>query len=161
MCAAPATLRKVERVDNAFAAAVKWFLNRVTDKEVAAVWNGPDPATREDLEVIDEAPGGALANDLPSQPAVFAPDYEPEEIAEIATKLRQAAAFKRSRPARWPTGRHPTACAGRDPRDREERERAQQPGRSQEERRPPSEDERCSYVSLAKNELVETGRTRG
>ena len=29
--------------------------------------------------------------DLPSQPAVFAPDYAPEEIAEIAQKLRQQA----------------------------------------------------------------------
>ena len=30
-------------------------------------------------------------HDLPSQPAVFAPDYAPEEIAEIARKLRIAA----------------------------------------------------------------------
>jgi hypothetical protein len=29
--------------------------------------------------------------DLPSQPAVFAPDYAPEEISEIATRLRKAA----------------------------------------------------------------------
>ncbi len=28
------------------------------------------------------------AHDLPSQPAVFAPDYAPEEIAAIAEKLR-------------------------------------------------------------------------
>ena len=30
-------------------------------------------------------------HDLPPQPAVFAPDYAPEEIAEIAQKLRKAA----------------------------------------------------------------------
>ena len=29
--------------------------------------------------------------DLPSQPDVFAPDYAPEEIAEIAAKLRKQA----------------------------------------------------------------------
>jgi hypothetical protein len=31
------------------------------------------------------------AHDLPPQPAVFAPDYAPEEIAEIAQKLRKQA----------------------------------------------------------------------
>jgi Mn-containing catalase len=29
--------------------------------------------------------------DLPAQESVFAPDYAPEEIAEIARKLREAA----------------------------------------------------------------------
>jgi hypothetical protein len=37
--------------------------------------------------------------DLPPQPAVFAPDYAPEEIAEIATKLRQRAGLPKE-----PTG---------------------------------------------------------
>ena len=60
-------------------------------KELAAVFNGPHPETGEELAVVDEAPEGALPNDLPSQPAVFAPDYAPEEIAEIARKLREAA----------------------------------------------------------------------
>ena len=59
--------------------------------ELEAVFNGPHPETGEDLVVIDEAPEGVPANDLPSQPAVFAPDYEPEVIAEIAKKLRKAA----------------------------------------------------------------------
>jgi hypothetical protein len=40
---------------------------------------------------VDEAPEGAPAHDLPPQPAVFAPDYAPEEIAEIAAKLRKDA----------------------------------------------------------------------
>ncbi|MCW2995139.1 MAG: hypothetical protein JWQ18_2634, partial [Conexibacter sp.] len=34
-----------------------------------------------------------LPNDLPPQADVFAPDYAPEDIAEIAQKLRKAAGF--------------------------------------------------------------------
>jgi Mn-containing catalase len=60
-------------------------------REIVAVFNGPHPETGEDLEVVDEAPEGALPNDLPPQPAVFAPDYAPEEIVEIAQRLRKAA----------------------------------------------------------------------
>ena len=60
-------------------------------QELAAVFTGPHPETQEPLEVVDEAPEGALPRDLPPQPAVFAPDYAPEEIAEIARKLRQQA----------------------------------------------------------------------
>ncbi len=68
-------------------------------KELAAVFNGPHPETGEELAVVDEAPEGALPNDLPSQPAVFAPDYAPEEIAEIARNLREAAGLPKE-----PTG---------------------------------------------------------
>lgn len=57
-------------------------------KEIVAVFNGPHPETGDDLEVIDGPPEGALPNDLPSQPAVFAPDYAPEEIEQIAQRLR-------------------------------------------------------------------------
>jgi Mn-containing catalase len=53
-------------------------------KEIVAVFNGPHPETGEELEVADQPPEGALPNDLPPQTAVFAPDYEPEEIKEIA-----------------------------------------------------------------------------
>jgi Mn-containing catalase len=60
-------------------------------QELMAVWNGPHPETGEDLVVEASPPEGALFNDLPPQPAVFAPDYEPEEIAEIAKRLRQEA----------------------------------------------------------------------
>ena len=49
--------------------------------------------------MIDEPPEGVLPNDLPTQPAVFAPDYAPEEIAEIAAKLRTAAGLPKE-----PTG---------------------------------------------------------
>jgi Mn-containing catalase len=58
-------------------------------QELGAVFNGPNPETGENLEVFEEAPEGVPPRDLPAQPALFAPDYAPEEIAEIASKLRQ------------------------------------------------------------------------
>jgi Mn-containing catalase len=60
-------------------------------REIVAVFNGTHPETGEDLVVVDEAPEGFPPNDLPPQDDVFAPDYAPEEIAEIAQKLRKAA----------------------------------------------------------------------
>jgi manganese catalase len=60
-------------------------------RELAAVFNGPHPETGDELVVIDEAPEGFPPFDLPAQEGVFAPDYAPEEIAEIARKLRTAA----------------------------------------------------------------------
>jgi Mn-containing catalase len=60
--------------------------------EVKAVWNGAHPETGDELVVADVPhPVGAPAHDLPPQPAVFAPDFAPEEIAEIAQKLRKKA----------------------------------------------------------------------
>jgi Mn-containing catalase len=60
-------------------------------QELAAVFNGPHPETGDELEVVDDHPQGVPPFDLPAQEGVFAPDYAPEEIAEIARKLRQAA----------------------------------------------------------------------
>ena len=60
-------------------------------QELAAVFNGSHPETGQELSVVDEAPQGVPPNDLPAQPSVFAPDYAPEEIAEIAKKLRKSA----------------------------------------------------------------------
>jgi Mn-containing catalase len=69
-------------------------------KELSAVFNGPHPETGEELEVAEELhPEGALAYDLPPQPAVFAPGPEPGEIEEIAQKLREAAGLPKE-----PTG---------------------------------------------------------
>ena len=69
-------------------------------QEIAAVFNGTHPETGEDLVVAEEiAPEGFAPFDLPSQPAVFAPGPEPEEIAEIAAKLRKAAGLPKA-----PTG---------------------------------------------------------
>ncbi len=59
--------------------------------ELAAVWNGNHPETGDPLVVIDTPPEGFVPVDLPAQPAGWAPDYAPEEIAEIAKKLRVAA----------------------------------------------------------------------
>jgi Mn-containing catalase len=59
--------------------------------ELAAVFNGPHPETGDELEVVDQPPEGSPWPDLPPQTAVFAPDYAPEEIAEIARNLRLAA----------------------------------------------------------------------
>ena len=59
--------------------------------ELAAVFNGPHPETGENLVVADQAPEGFPPMDLPAQEGVFAPDYAPEEIAEIARKLRKKA----------------------------------------------------------------------
>ena len=69
-------------------------------QEIAAVFNGPHPETGEDLRIAEEIqPEGAPPFDLPSQPAVFAPGPEPEEIAEIAARLRKAAGLPKE-----PTG---------------------------------------------------------
>jgi Mn-containing catalase len=69
-------------------------------QEVGAVFNGPHPETGEDLVVAEEPhPEGAPAFDLPAQPAVFAPGPAPEEIEEIAAKLRDAAGLPKE-----PTG---------------------------------------------------------
>jgi hypothetical protein len=58
---------------------------------INAVFAGPHPETGEELVVEDGPPDGAVPNDLPAQPDVFAPDYAPEEIAKIAAKLRDEA----------------------------------------------------------------------
>ena len=77
-------------------------------QEIAAVFNGDHPETGEPLEVVDGPIEGAPPRDLPPQPAVFAPDYAPEEIAEIARKLRKAAGM----------GDEPTGVVAEDPRPR-------------------------------------------
>ncbi len=59
--------------------------------ELAAVWNGAHPETGDPLVVEEMPPSGFPPFDLPSEPDVFAPDYAPEEIAEIAKRLRTQA----------------------------------------------------------------------
>ena len=63
-------------------------------KEVVAVFKGPHPETGEDLVVADEAPEGFPWPEAPPEPDVFAPDYEPDEIAEIAQRLRKEAGLR-------------------------------------------------------------------
>jgi len=60
-------------------------------KEIVAVFNGPHPETGDELTVVDQAPEGFPPYDLPPQTDVFAPGYDPEEIKEIAQKLRKKA----------------------------------------------------------------------
>jgi Mn-containing catalase len=86
--------------------------------ELAAVFNGPHPETDEELVVIDDAPEGVPAHDLPSQTAVFAPDYAPEEIAEIAAKLRVAAGLSKEPTGEVANGKRsvaPKRSSGRSP----------------------------------------------
>ncbi len=66
-------------------------------QELAAVFNGPHPGTGEPLTIADEIhPEGAPAFDLPSQESVFAPSANPQEIAEIAERLRDAAGLPKA-----------------------------------------------------------------
>jgi Mn-containing catalase len=60
-------------------------------KEIVAVFKGTHPETGEPLRVEDTPPEGFPWPDAPSQEDVFAPDYAPDEIAEIAQKLRREA----------------------------------------------------------------------
>ena len=78
-----------------------------------AVFTGLHPETGEDLVVVDEAPEGFPAHDLPSQPAVFAPDYAPEEIAEIAQKLRAQAGLPKEPTGEVANGGRRAAARGR------------------------------------------------
>ena len=59
--------------------------------QMAAVWNGKHPETGDDLVLEDGHPEGVVPSDPPPEPAAFAPDYEPEEIAKIAEKLKKDA----------------------------------------------------------------------
>jgi Mn-containing catalase len=85
-------------------------------RELAAVFNGPNPETGEELVVVDEPPEGAPANDLPAQPAVFAPDYAPDEIREIAQKLRKQAGLPDGPTGEVANGGRPKATAKPKPK---------------------------------------------
>ncbi|MET0554225.1 MAG: manganese catalase family protein [Vicinamibacteria bacterium] len=60
-------------------------------QEIVAVFNGPHPETGEELVVADEAPEGFPPPEAGPETDVFAPDYAPDDIAEIAQKLRKDA----------------------------------------------------------------------
>jgi Mn-containing catalase len=62
-------------------------------REVAAVFKGTHPETGEELRVEDTAPTGFAWPDMPAEADVFAPDYAPDEISEIAQRLRRQAGF--------------------------------------------------------------------
>jgi len=60
-------------------------------KEIVAVFKGPHPETGEELVVADEAPEGFPPPEAGPETDVFASDYAPGDIAEIAQKLRKDA----------------------------------------------------------------------
>ena len=60
-------------------------------EEVVAVFKGAHPETGEQLRVAHPAPEGFPWPEFPAEDDVFAPDYAPGEIAEIALRLRQDA----------------------------------------------------------------------
>jgi Mn-containing catalase len=62
--------------------------------EVVAVFKGAHPETGEELRVEHPAPEGYPWPDAPAQEDVFAPDYAPGEIAQIAQKLREQAGLR-------------------------------------------------------------------
>ncbi|MBY0336192.1 MAG: manganese catalase family protein [Acetobacteraceae bacterium] len=63
-------------------------------KDMAGVWGNGEMALPDDppgeLEVVDGMPDGGKIHDLTGIPSAFAPDYAPEEMYEIATKLWKA-----------------------------------------------------------------------
>jgi Mn-containing catalase len=63
-------------------------------KEIAGVWGGGEGALPGDppgeLMVVDGMPEGGKIHQLTGVPSAFTPDYAPEEMFEIATKLTKA-----------------------------------------------------------------------
>jgi Mn-containing catalase len=60
-------------------------------RDLAAVWNGLHPEDNKPLEVIDGPPQGGNLAELEGIASAFAPEYEPEEIVDIAQKLYKRA----------------------------------------------------------------------
>ncbi len=64
--------------------------------EIAGIWGNGETALPGDpageLEVVDGIPEGGKIHDLTGAPSAFTPDYAPEEMFEIASKL-----YKKSR----------------------------------------------------------------
>lgn len=72
----------------------KLYRNSPDDyQNLDAVWNGTEPDTQQEVVVVDGPPDHAGPHvPLAGVASAFAPDYQPEEIVEIATKL-----YKKSR----------------------------------------------------------------
>jgi Mn-containing catalase len=64
--------------------------------EISGIWGGDEAALPDDppgeLEVVEGAPEGGKIHNLTGVPSAFTPDYAPEEMLEIASKL-----YKKSR----------------------------------------------------------------
>ena len=63
-------------------------------KEMGGIWGNGEVALPDDppgeLEVVDGMPDGGKIHDLTGVPSAFTPDYAPEEMFEIASKLYKA-----------------------------------------------------------------------
>jgi Mn-containing catalase len=63
-------------------------------KAIAAIWGNGEQALPSDppgeLTVVDGAPEGGKIHQLTGMPSAFTPDYAPEEMFEIATRLYKA-----------------------------------------------------------------------
>jgi manganese catalase len=63
-------------------------------KEISAIWGGGEQALPGDppgeLTVVDGTPDGGKIHQLTGVPSAFTPDYAPEEMMEIASKLYKA-----------------------------------------------------------------------
>ena len=61
--------------------------------EMKGIWGNGEVALPDDppgeLEVVDGIPEGGKIHDLTGVPSAFTPDYAPEEMFEIASKLYQ------------------------------------------------------------------------
>jgi Mn-containing catalase len=60
-------------------------------KQMAGIWSGVHPDDQQPLEVVDGPPTGGNLAELAGIASSFSPEYAPEEIVEIATKLYQKA----------------------------------------------------------------------
>jgi Mn-containing catalase len=62
--------------------------------EIAAVWGNGEVALPDDppgeLEVIEGMPDGGKIQELVGEPSAFTPDYAPEEMFEVASRLYKA-----------------------------------------------------------------------
>jgi Mn-containing catalase len=60
-------------------------------QEIAGIWSNGEVALPDDppgnLEVVEGMPDGGKIHDLVGEPSAFTPDYAPEEMFEVATKL--------------------------------------------------------------------------
>ena len=56
-------------------------------KDIDKVWKGPHPEDGQEVFVQDGPPEGGQAVDHPEEPSVYAPGYDPGELAEIAQHM--------------------------------------------------------------------------
>jgi manganese catalase len=59
-------------------------------RDIDKVWKGPHPEDGQEVFVEDGPPEGGQAADPPEEPSVYAPGYDPGELAEIAQHMMRA-----------------------------------------------------------------------